>query len=73
MLVNLDHISRFSDSWHGNIYICFGLDDEIYVVESYAEVRQKIENAMNEYTRLFGNQYINFPPINTTTNNWTIP
>lgn len=45
--VNINHISRFSDSWNGDTYICFGLDDEIYVKESYAEVKQKIQDAMN--------------------------
>ena len=45
VMVNVNHIGHFSKSWHGDTYIGFGFDDEMYVTEPYEKVKQMIADA----------------------------
>lgn len=71
MLVNIDQVKCIGVGTKGNAFFEYDAGSA-GVTESYAEVKQKIEDAMNTYTRLFGNQYVNFPPIKTTTDDLAI-
>jgi len=72
LVFNVSRICYIFDGESGAEITCDEESGSSYVKESYAEVKQKIEDAMNTYTRLFGNQYVNFPPIKTTTDDLAI-
>jgi len=73
LLFNINNIDVIGESNKGFTSVSTIADPQVWgIKESYAEVKQKIEDAMNTYTRLFGNQYVNFPPIKTTTDDLAI-